>query len=414
MSDSEAESQSTRQSRQSAQCPVPFAPIAESIPPNVFAVTDQKVAQAVARGVDVIDLAKGNPDAYPVTFIRDVAKQAIDDPANARYTPFDGKPTFLKAAADWYRRVHDVNLDWPTQLFAVEGAVDGLAGLYAILIDRGDAVSFVDPYYPSYHCMAVMHGAEEVLLPALADRGFLPDLDAVPAETWDRVKMLVLNYPNNPTGAQAPLSFLRRAVELAHEHRFVIVHDYAYSGLGVGVNGDVNAPDAQQHSILEVPGACDVAVEVCSLSKMYAMAGWRAGFVAGNEAVVARLKLYHYQMGSMITGNIQDAGVVALESDQSCVAELAQRYAARRRIVADGLRVAGLDVFDSAGGIYVWARVPGSWTGESLADHLLDQAAVAVLPGTCFGKVGRDYIRLSLLKSEPELREAVRRIAATL
>lgn len=423
---------------QTIHSPVPFAPIAESIPPNVFAVMDRKVAQAVASGADVIDLAKGNPDAYPAAFIRDAAKRAVDDPANARYTPFDGKPAFLEAAADWYRRVHGVALDWPTQLFAVEGAVDGLAGLYAILVDRGDAVAFVDPYYPSYHCMAVMHGAHEVLLPALSDRGFLPDLDAVPAETWDRVKMLVLNYPNNPTGAQAPLQFLQRAVELAHEHRFVIVHDYAYAGLGVG--GD--APNAQQHSILEVPGAFDVAVEVCSLSKMYAMAGWRAGFVAGNEAVIARLKLYHYQMGSMITGSIQDAGVVALRSDQSCVAELAQRYAARRRIVADGLRAAGLDVFDSAGGIYVWARVPGIgssaagsghdgendrgvgngnggenervWPGERLADHLLSAASVAVLPGTCFGTVGRDYIRLSLLKSEPELREAVRRIAAAL
>ncbi|MBW3089066.1 aminotransferase class I/II-fold pyridoxal phosphate-dependent enzyme [Bifidobacterium sp. 82T24] len=387
-------------------CPVPFAPIAESIPPNVFAVMDQKVARAVAGGADVIDLAKGNPDAYPAAFIRDAAKQAVDDPANARYTPFDGKPAYLEAAADWYRNVHDVTLDWPTQLFAVEGAVDGLAGLYAILADRGDAVAFVDPYYPSYHCMAVMHGAEEILLPALADRGFLPDLDAVPAETWDRMTMLVLNYPNNPTGAQASPEFLKRAVELAHEHRFVIVHDYAYTGLGVG------GPDAQQHSILEIPGAFDVAVEVCSLSKMYAMAGWRAGFVAGNETVVSRLKLYHYQMGSMITGSIQDAGIVALRSDQSCVTELAERYAARRRIVAEGLREAGFDVFDSAGGIYVWARVPQSagWTGESLADHLLDHASVAVLPGTCFGRVGRDYVRLSLLKSESELAEAVRRI----
>ncbi|NEG96479.1 aminotransferase class I/II-fold pyridoxal phosphate-dependent enzyme [Bifidobacterium sp. SMB2] len=391
-------------------CPVPFAPIAESIPPNVFAVTDRKVAKAVASGADVIDLAKGNPDAYPAEFIRAVAKKAVDDPANARYTPFDGKPAFLEAAAEWYRNVHGVELDWPTQLFAVEGAVDGLAGLYAILIDRGDAVAFVDPYYPSYHCMAVMHGAEEILLPALADHGFLPDLDAVTADTWDRVKMLVLNYPNNPTGAQASLEFLRRAVELAREHRFVIVHDYAYTGLGVG------GPDAQQHSILEIPGAFDVAVEVCSLSKMYAMAGWRAGFVAGNEAVVSRLKLYHYQMGSMITGSIQDAGIAALLSDQSCVAELAERYAARRRIVAEGLREAGLDVFDSAGGIYVWAHVPrdGGWNGERLADHLLDHAAVAVLPGTCFGHVGADYIRLSLLKSEPELAEAVRRIQIAL
>ncbi len=389
-------------------CPVPFAPIAESIPPNVFAVMDGKVAKAVAQGADVIDLAKGNPDAYPAQFIRDEAKRAVDDPLNARYTSFDGKPAFLEAAATWYQREHGVSLDWPTQLFAVEGAVDALAGLYAILVEPGDAVAFADPYYPSYHCMAHMCRAEEVLLPALAERGFLPDLDAVPDETWDRVKLLVLNYPNNPTGAQAPLEFLQHAVELAKRHRFVIVHDYAYCGLGVG------GPDAQQHSILEVPGACDVAVEVCSLSKMYAMAGWRAGFVAGNTAIVDRLKHYHYQMGSMITGSVQDAGTVALNSDQSCVAELADLYARRRSIVAQGLERAGLRVFDSPSGIYVWAKVPGDWDGDRLADYLLDKAQVAVLPGSCFGAVGLDYVRLSLLKPQEQLQQAVERIGKAL
>ena len=146
-----------------------FAPVAQIIPPNVFADMDVKVAAAVASGADVIDLAKGNPDAYPAEFIRDVAKSSVDDPLNARYTPFDGKPAFLQAAANWYRNVHGVELDWRSQLFAVEGAVDGLAGLFAILIDRGDAVAFADPYYPSYHCMSVMHGAEEILLPARAE-----------------------------------------------------------------------------------------------------------------------------------------------------------------------------------------------------------------------------------------------------
>ena len=322
--------------------PVAFTTVAQSIPPNVFADMDRKVAAAVAGGADVIDLAKGNPDAFPADFIRDVAKQAVDDPANARYSPFDGKPSFLQAAEHWYRNTYDVDLDWRTQLFAVEGAVDGLAALFAVLVSEGDAVAYADPYYPSYHCMTLMSRAEEILLPSLAERGFLPDLDAVPGETWDRVKVLILNYPNNPTGAQAPREFLERAIELAHEHRFVIVQDFAYAGLGVR---------NQQISILSLPDAFDVTVEVCSLSKMYAMAGWRAGFIAGNDDIVSHVKQYHYQMGSMVTGNVQDAGTVALQSDQECVAELASRYALRRQIVADGLRDAGLDVFDSDGGI---------------------------------------------------------------
>ena len=385
--------------------PVPFTTIAQSIPPNVFAEMDRKVADAIANGADVIDLAKGNPDAFPAEFIRDVAKAAVDDPANARYSPFDGKPSFLKAAQNWYRNTYGVDLDWKTQLFAVEGAVDGLAALFAVLVSSGDAVAYADPYYPSYHCMTLMSRAEEVLLPSLPERGFLPDLDAVSDEAWRRVKVLILNYPNNPTGAQAPRGFLEHAIELAHEHRFAIVQDFAYAGLGVR---------DQQASILSLPGAFDVAVEVCSLSKMYAMAGWRAGFIAGNDDIVGHVKQYHYQMGSMITGSVQDAGAAALESDQSCVHELASRYAMRRAIVAGGLRDAGLDVFDSDGGIYAWVHAPKGLTGERFADLLLERAAVAVLPGTCFGKVGKDYVRFSLLKSEDLLREAVRRVADAL
>ena len=385
--------------------PVPFTTIAQSIPPNVFAEMDRKVADAIANGADVIDLAKGNPDAFPAEFVRDVAKAAVDDPANARYSPFDGKPSFLKAAQNWYRNTYGVDLDWKTQLFAVEGAVDGLAALFAVLVSPGDAVAYADPYYPSYHCMTLMSRAEEVLLPSLPERGFLPDLDAVSDEAWRRVKVLILNYPNNPTGAQAPRGFLEHAIELAHEHHFAIVQDFAYAGLGVR---------DQQASILSLPGAFDVAVEVCSLSKMYAMAGWRAGFIAGNDDIVGHVKQYHYQMGSMITGSVQDAGAAALESDQSCVHELASRYAMRRAIVAGGLRDAGLDVFDSDGGIYAWVHAPKGLTGEQFADLLLERAAVAVLPGTCFGKVGKDYVRFSLLKSEDLLREAVRRVADAL
>ena len=385
--------------------PVPFTTIAQSIPPNVFAEMDRKVADAIANGADVIDLAKGNPDAFPAEFVRDVAKAAVDDPANARYSPFDGKPSFLKAAQNWYRNTYGVDLDWKTQLFAVEGAVDGLAALFAVLVSSGDAVAYADPYYPSYHCMTLMSRAEEVLLPSLPERGFLPDLDAVSDEAWRRVKVLILNYPNNPTGAQAPRGFLEHAIELAHEHRFAIVQDFAYAGLVVR---------DQQASILSLPGAFDVAVEVCSLSKMYAMAGWRAGFIAGNDDIVGHVKQYHYQMGSMITGSVQDAGAAALESDQSCVHELASRYAMRRAIVAGGLRDAGLDVFDSDGGIYAWVHAPKGLTGEQFADLLLERAAVAVLPGTCFGKVGKDYVRFSLLKSEDLLREAVRRVADAL
>ena len=375
--------------------------MARSIPPNVFERMDRKVADARVRGIDVIDLSKGNPDGFPEARIRAEAKAAVDDPANARYTPFDGKPSFLQAAAGWYAHEHGVTLDPERELFAVEGAVDGLSAAFAVLLDPGDVVAFADPYYPSYHCMAQMLGAQELLLPARAELGWLPDLDAVPEEAWDRVKLLVLNYPNNPTGAQAPPRFFARAVELATRHGFTMVHDFAYAGLGV--HGD-------QGSLLAVPGARDVGLEIVSLSKMYAMAGWRAGFVSGNEQLVSAVKRYHYQMGSMVTSFVQDAGAAALTGDQGFVREQAARYAARRAIVASGLHAAGYCVFASQGGLYVWVQAPAAMTGEALAARWLDEAGVAALPGSCFGRAGEQHVRLSLLQPEQRLREAVARI----
>lgn len=211
----------------------------------------------------------------------------------------------------------------------------------------------------------------------------------------------MLNYPNNPTGAQAPPRFFARAVELAARHGFAIVHDFAYAGLGVHEN---------QKSLLAVPGARDVGLEIVSLSKMYAMAGWRAGFVAGNEQLVAAVKQYHYQMGSMVTSFVQDAGAAALAGDQAFVREQAARYAARRAIVAEGLRAAGYNVFASQGGLYVWTQAPAAMTGDELAARWLGEAGVAALPGSCFGRTGAQYVRLSLLQPSQRLHEAVARI----
>nr|WP_148401508.1 aminotransferase class I/II-fold pyridoxal phosphate-dependent enzyme [Bifidobacterium gallicum] len=359
------------------------------------------VAQARAAGRDVIDLSVGNPDAEPAAFIREAAVQAVNIPDNARYASFDGKRAFLQAAAHWYRHTHGVDLNVDTELFAVEGAVDGLASLFNVLVSPGDTVAFVDPYYPSYHCMTTMLRGRELLLPAERDLGFLPDLDAVPASTWDRVQLLVLNYPNNPTGAQAPRAFFEQVIALAKRHHFAVIQDFAYAGLGVR---------EQQCSILEIAGAKDVAVEVVSLSKMYGMAGWRAGFLAGNADLITAAKRYHYQMGSMVTTIVQDAAVVALMSDQHSVRDLAARYAHRRELVQTPLRAMGYDVFDAQGGLYTWMHAPQGQTGASFAAQLLADTDVCVLDGGCFGQQGADWVRLSLLQPEERLVEAVERI----
>lgn len=380
-----------------------FSATAHSIVPNIFERSMSQVAAARAAGADVIDLSVGNPDAYPAQFIRDTARNAIDIPANSRYTPFDGKKEFLEAAASWYEREHDVHLDPTTQLFAVEGAVDGLAAVFNILAEPGTTVAFVEPYYPSYHCMTTMLGATELRLPAKRELGFLPDLNAITPDQWDNVNLLVLNYPNNPTGAQAPREFFEQCIALAKQHGFAILHDFAYAGLAV---------HETQPSFLSVPGAIDVGVEVCSLSKMYGMAGWRGGFLAGNPDILHYAREYHYQMGSMITSFVQDAGTAALASDQSCVASQAARYRARRDLVDAPLRELGFDVFDARGGIYSWVHAPEGQTGADFAATLLERASVAVLDGACFGEEGRDWVRISLLQPEDRLAEAVERLAA--
>lgn len=407
-----------------------FAAAAGRIVDNPFAAMDERIAAARAAGRDVADLTKGNPDLAPPAALRQRAADAALDPANGGYPPFDGKPAMLEAAAGWYGREQGVALDPATEIFSVEGAVDGLATLFSVLAGPGDTVAFADPYYPSYHSMAALAGAEERRLPARAELGFLPDLAAVPPAQWERTAMLVLNYPNNPTGAQAPASFFEEAVGLARRHGFAIVHDFAYAGFAA-------EGFREQASFLSVPGAKDVGVEILSMSKMFSVAGWRAGFVAGNAGIVSVVKRHHYQMGSMVASPVQDAVTAALDGAAADdVSRFAETYRARRRRVAGMLSFAGLDVFDSPGGVYVWARVPERFGGsaacgatgfagsagktggvgdaDAFAAWLLDAADVAVLPGSCFGDTARDCVRISLLAPDATIDEGARRIVSAL
>lgn len=429
---------------------------ATTIPANVFAAMDAKVAAAQATGHDVIDLSKANPDLRTPEFIVRAGQEALDRLENHRYSHFDGKPAFRRAAADWYLREHGVHLDPDTQVMASIGAVLGLTAVTQALLDPGDVLAVPDPYYPPYAAMASVAGAELLPIPTSWEAGFLPDFDAVPAEQWRRVKLLLLNYPNNPTGATATRELFEKAIELAHRYGFVVANDFAYTSLDTGLE-----PQGKPLSLLAVAGAEDVAVEVVSMSKMYGMAGWRLGFVAGPEGLMRYVREYHHQMASHPTGAVQDAGQVALESDQSCVDAFSERYRARRAQLGAGLAANGFDVFDSHGSLFVWARVPShpdaarvdagaaavgaaaaSGVAEASADgaasnagmpvgaaaasanataakpvdsaafaeRLLEEANVAVMPGSCFGAAGEGYVRLSLLADEDRLAEAVRRI----
>ena len=378
---------------------------ARNLPGNPFAEADARAAAAVAAGEDVIDLSKGNPDGQPPEFMKDALAKAAYEPANYRYAPFDGKPAYLKAAAGWYERQHGVTLDTATQLLATSGSSVGIAIVIQALIDPGDTVLAVEPYYPQYEGSTAVAGGRFETIPTDAAHGFLPDFDAVDPALLDRAKLLILNYPNNPTGAVATPELYAAAVRIAKEHHLVIMNDFAYAGLGF----DESCPAI---SLLETPGATDVAVELCSLSKMYMVAGWRGGFVAGNAEVLAAAKAVHRQTTVLASTVIEDAGTAALNSDQSSVPVLARRYRRRYEVLHDGLNAAGFRVLDSHGGLFAWMAVP-DWGGSSdeFTDFLLHTAGVAVMPGSCFGASSEGYVRLSLLKPEQDLAEAVRRIA---
>lgn len=374
------------------------------LPANCFAATDAKVAKARGGGVDVIDLSKANPDGRAPAFVARQGAAAMLRDSNFRYGPFDGKARFLEAAAGWYAREHGVALDPASQVTAVEGASVGLAAVTQSLLDPGDALTVVEPYYPPYLALAAAAGARFRTIRATAGNGYLPDLGAVDPSVWDDTALLLLNFPANPTGAMAGRAFFGDVLALSRVHGFAVINDFAYAGIGYRT---------RPVSLLSATRPGDLAAEICSMSKMYTMAGWRAGFIAGDARLIGAFRRYHHQLCSSVAAPVQDAAAAALDSDQSTVRDLAARYASRHRLVAEGLRESGIDVFDSSGALYAWARVPDGCTSQGFADLLLERANVAVLPGTCFGEGGEGYVRISLLMPEERLREAVSRIAET-
>jgi aminotransferase len=376
---------------------------ATSIPDNPFASADSRVAQAMAQGADVIDLSKGNPDGEPPEFMIEAAVAASHDPTDFRYAPFDGKPAYLEAAAHWYLQEHDVSLDPVTQLLAVSGASVGIGLTIQTLVNPGDLVVVPGPYYPQYEGSTAVAQGRLRALPTDEEHGFLPDLSAVPESVWREAKLLILNYPNNPTGAAATPEFFAQAVALAKRYQFVIMHDFAYAGIGFDAHPPI--------SLLSTPGAVDVAVELCSLSKMYMIAGWRGGFVAGNPELMHALKMVHRQTSLLMGTTVQDAGAAGLNSDQATVRVLAERYKKRFRTLQQGLAQSGLKVCDSHGGLFAWMKVPDGVSDAEFSKWMLAKAGVAVIAGSDFGPTGAGYVRLSLLKPESDLAEAAKRIA---
>ena len=374
-----------------------------SFQPYFFASLNQRIAALKARGVDVIRLDMGSPDLPPADFITDVLVDTARKPDAHGYMPMGGTPEFRKACAEYYGRRFGVELDPAKEVLGLIGSKEGLFNLSQVLLNPGDVSIVPDPGYPVYSAGGIIAGAEIYSIPLLEENHYLPRLDQIPSEIARRAKILWLNYPNNPTGAIAPLAFLAEAVAFARHNQILVAHDAPY--VDVCFDG-YTAP-----SIMQVPGAADVAVEFNSLSKTYNMAGWRLGMVVGNPQVLGYLHTYKTQMDSAHAEPVFKAAVAALTGDQGWLRERNQVYQQRRDCIVASLRQAGFRVEAPPAAIYVWARLPeGTTDSTAFCARLLEETGVSTTPGVVYGPSGEGYLRISIGISTERVEEAMRRV----
>jgi LL-diaminopimelate aminotransferase len=376
------------------------------IPAYVFAELERKLAEKKAAGVDVISLGIGDPDTPTFPHIVRAMQRAVEDPSTHQYPSNRGRKEFREAVAAFYGKRFGVELDPETQVMPAIGGKECIYHLNFAFLDQGDVALAADPGYPVYTGGPLLAGAEPVLMPLVPERGFVPDLGAIPAGKLGRARLMFLNYPNNPTGAVVPDGFFADAIAFAREHDVLVVHDNAYSELTF--DGYV-AP-----SVLAEPGAMDAGVEVFSLSKSYNMTGWRCGAIVGNADAIARYWKLKTNVDSGLFEAVQLAGAEALNASQGPVREMAEIYSHRRDLVIGALREIGIDIEPPKGTIYVWAPVPAGHTSASFAEEVLEQAGVVVSPGSAYGPNGEGFFRISLTVPDDRLTEAVERMRGSL
>jgi len=372
------------------------------IPPYLFKEIDEKKAQVRARGVDIIDLGVGDPDLPTPRFIVDKMLDAVKDPATHRYPLYTGMSLFRASAARWYQKRFGVELDPESEVVTLIGSKEGIAHLPLAINNSEDLNLVPSPGYPVYQMGTLFAGGYCHFMPLTRENGFLPVLKDIPPLLARDARAFFFNYPNNPTGAVADLDFFRQVADFCREHKIIAVHDAAYTELAF----DGYRPP----SFLEVPGAKDIGIEFHSLSKTYNMTGWRLGMAVGNQDVLAALGKIKSNIDSGAFDAIQIAGVAALDSDQSCVAENCRILQERRDILVGGLKKLGYDVDLPKATFYVWMATPPGLTSMGFAGHLLEQAGIVVIPGIGLGGPGEGYVRLALTVPKTRLEEALARL----
>ena len=377
----------------------------QRLPPYVFAQVDELKITARRKGEDIIDLGMGNPDLPTPKHIVDKLVEAVQNPRNHRYSASKGIYKLRLAITDWYRRHYDVELDPDTEAIATIGSKDGIAHLALATLGAGDVVFVPDPTYPIHSYCVVIAGGDLRSIPVTEDEDFFERLQAATKLTWPKPKMLIINFPHNPTTKVVDRPFFEKVVEFARENQLLVVHDLAYADL---VFDGYEAP-----SILQIPGAKELAVEFYTLSKSYSMPGWRVGFAVGNRRMInalTRLKSY-FDYGMFQP--IQIAAIIALNSKKKAVQEIVETYRSRRDILVEGLNRAGWQVEKPKATMFVWAEIPPAFRkmgSLEFSKFLLKEAKVAVSPGIGFGECGEGHVRFALVENEHRIRQATRGI----
>ncbi|MEG1115214.1 MAG: alanine transaminase [Janthinobacterium sp.] len=387
-----------------SQAPRSFSRI-NRLPPYVFNITAELKMAARRRGEDIIDMSMGNPDGATPAHIVDKLVETVKRPDTHGYSASKGIPRLRRAIAHWYKKRYEVDIDPDSEAIVTIGSKEGLAHLMLATLDRGDTVLVPNPSYPIHIWGAVIAGADIRSVRMGPGVDFFAELERAIRESYPKPKMMVLGFPSNPTAQCVELEFFERVVALAKQHNILVVHDLAYA--------DITFDGWKAPSIMQVPGARDVAVEFFTMSKSYNMAGWRIGFMVGNAelvAALARIKSYH-DYGSFTP--VQVAAIAALEGDQSCVTDICAQYQRRRDVLVKGLHEAGWMVEKPKASMYIWAHIPEAYRhlgSLEFSKLLLEKARVSVSPGIGFGEYGDEYVRFALIENEARVRQALRGI----
>jgi alanine-synthesizing transaminase len=380
-----------------------------SLPPYAFAEVNRRKAEVIAAGGDVVDLGFGNPDIPSPAVAVETLVEEVQNSWNHRYSVSRGVDDLRAALAGRYQRRFGVELDPETDVIATIGAKEGLAHLLWVLLQRGDVAIVPEPSYPIHIYAPIIAGAEVRRAPISSQDDYFEVVDRMFQNSWPRPRVIIVSFPHNPTTKTVDIEFFSRLVDFARENEVVIVHDFAYA--------DVTFDGYRPPSILEVPGASDVAVELYSLTKGHSMAGWRVGFVSGNAEIVAALAKLKSYLDYGTFQPIQLAAARALETGDEFVDEVCAIYQQRRDTLVDGLTTGGWKVDRPVGTMFVWAEIPGPYADMGSLDfsiHLLEEAGVAVSPGIGFGPSGEGFVRFALVDDDTRIEMATERIAETL